>query len=116
MKVFKVLTLLATTLLYMTAYAKESEFIVIDVRTPQEYQESHLKNSRHIDVLASDFNSEISKLDKSKSYKLYCRSGNRSSKALEIMKAQGFKNLENLGSLQEASSKLKQECEGQKPC
>lgn len=98
------------------AAAGESSGIVLDVRTPEEFNESHVKDSRNIDFLAPDFSKQISKLDKTKNYKLYCRSGNRSAKAMEIMKAQGFKNLENLGSLNEAAVKLKQKCEGPKPC
>lgn len=95
-----------------SANAKEKDFTVIDVRTTAEFQESHLKDSLHIDVLNDEFKSKVAKLDKNKSYKLYCRSGNRSGKALEIMKAQGFSNLENLGSLQQASKKTKISCEG----
>lgn len=98
------------------AAATGTAITVLDVRTPQEYSESHIKDSRNIDFLAPSFNNEISKLDKTKSYKIYCRSGNRSAKAIEIMKAQGFKNFENLGSLHEASTKLKASCEGQGPC
>ena len=59
---------------------------------------------------------EIEKLDKSKSYKLYCRSGNRSGQTLKIMKELGFKDVENLGSLSEAVRKLNGTCEGPKSC
>lgn len=111
----KLLSCLFASAISSSAYASDKDFTVIDVRTTEEFQESHLKGSKHIDVLSSDFKDKISKLDKNKSYKLYCRSGNRSGKALEIMKAQGFKDLENLGSLQQAAKKTKISCDGT-PC
>ncbi len=116
MEYFRTTILFAAAFFIMKAHANEAKTLILDVRTPQEYQESHIKDSSNIDVLAPDFKDKISKLDKAKPYKLYCRSGSRSGKAAEIMKAQGFKNLENLGSLHEASVKLNQKCDGQGPC
>ena len=93
-----------------------NDVIVLDVRTAKEFEESHVKSAQNIDILESDFENKTSKLDKSKNYKLYCRSGNRSGRALDIMKTAGFKNVENLGSLKQATEKLKQTCEGKQPC
>ena len=90
--------------------------IVIDVRTSEEFAESHLKGAINIDVLKPDFQSEVSKLDKSKTVKVYCRSGGRAGKALGIMNSVGFKDVENLGSLNQASKKMKRECDGKGPC
>lgn len=98
------------------ASAPAGDFVVIDVRTSKEYSESHVKGAQNIDIRGSDFERKIDGLDKTKNYKLYCRSGNRSGKALEIMRAKGFKNLENLGGLSEAIEKLNAECEGPKSC
>lgn len=97
-------------------YADSSDFIVLDVRTIEEYSSGHLKNTSNIDFLKADFKEQISKLDKSKTYKLYCRSGNRSGKALELMKNLGFSNLENLGSLKDAAKKLQRACDGPSGC
>lgn len=97
-------------------FSLAGESIVLDVRTPSEYQESHVKGSTNVDFKNSSFKSEIEKLDKSKSYKLYCRSGNRSGQTLKIMKELGFKDVENLGSLSEAVRKLNGTCEGPKSC
>lgn len=93
-----------------------ADFTIIDVRTPQEYEESHLKDAVLIDIKNPNFRERIATLDKNRAYKLYCRTGNRSGKAMEIMKSLGFTDLENLGGLQEASQKLNQPCEGKKPC
>jgi rhodanese-related sulfurtransferase len=105
--------------LLVPAIAKAStkeEIIIIDVRTSEEYVESHAKDALNIDVRAADFAQQIEKLDKNKTYKLYCRSGNRSGKALDIMKSKGFLHVENLGGLKDAIEKLNSTCEGKKPC
>ncbi len=90
--------------------SSQKDLVILDVRTPAEFAESHVKSSVNIDFLASEFETHIAKLDKSKCYKLYCRSGNRSGKAMERMSALGFKDVENLGTLDEASTKLKIPC------
>lgn len=105
---------LIISLFTLTALA--SETVVLDVRTPAEYQESHVKGAKNVDFKDSNFRSEIGKLDKTRNYKLYCRSGNRSGQALKMMQDMGFKNIENLGSLGDAVKKLNGTCEGPKGC
>lgn len=61
------------------------DFIIVDVRTPEEYAEGHIENAVNIDFNSDAFNDEISKLDRNKTYLIYCRSGNRSSRALDVM-------------------------------
>lgn len=97
-------------------YADTSNFIVIDVRTTEEHSDNHVKNSMNIDIYKSDFKEKISKLDKSKIYKLYCRTGNRSGQALKLMQNMGFENVENLGSVSQAAKKLNRTCEGLSAC
>ena len=46
-------------------YANTENFIVVDVRTLEEFEESHAKGALNIDVLQPDFQSQILKLDKS---------------------------------------------------
>ncbi len=76
----------------------EEPGIIIDVRTKDEYNAGHLTKSEYqYDVTSGDFESKISSLDKSKTYYLYCRSGNRSGKAASIMKEKGFTNVYNIG-------------------
>lgn len=77
--------------------AKEANTIVIDVRTPGEVKEGYIDGAKlFIDYNSRSFESKIDKLDKSKSYVVYCRSGGRSARASELMAAKGFKvyNLE----------------------
>lgn len=85
--------------------------IVLDVRTPEEFQEIHVKDSINIDFFNPNFLEKIQQLDKNQIYKVYCRSGNRSGQAETIMKSLGFKNVENIGSVSEAASTLGRACE-----
>ena len=70
-----------------------SDFIILDIRTLEEYESGHLENSIRIDFYSDDFEEQLDKLDKNKTYLIYCRSGNRSSKALNIMHELGFKEV-----------------------
>lgn len=94
------------------AIAETENLVVIDVRTPEEYSSSHVQNSINIDFYSKQFMAEINKLDKSKTYKVYCRSGNRSGQSEKIMKTLGFKDVENIGSLNNAAKRLNRTCEG----
>jgi phage shock protein E len=70
---------------------------VIDVRTPDEYKEGHIKNAINYNVLDSvAFGKQINTLNKNKIYLLYCKSGIRSGKALVMMQQKGFKHLYHL--------------------
>lgn len=73
-----------------------SEFIIIDVRTPEEYSIYRIENSFNIDLNSADFINEIGKLERGKTYLVYCHSGRRSSKAIQMMEKLDFKNLNNL--------------------
>lgn len=78
---------------------------VVDVRTPQEYSDGHLERSLNIDFQSPNFSTEISSLDSSANYVIYCRSGNRAGKAIEFMKNNGFTGiLTNAGAVADASS------------
>lgn len=72
---------------------EKGDVVVLDVRTPAEFSDGHLPGALNIDVKNESFSSRISELDSSKTYLLYCRSGNRTKTAVGIMKEAGFKNL-----------------------
>ncbi len=74
----------------------DSSVVVLDVRTPAEFMSGHLANAINIDIEGMQFNSEVAKLDKSKIYAVYCRSGRRSAIATDEMSKLGFKTLFNL--------------------
>lgn len=76
--------------------------VLIDVRTPQEYAEGHLDGAYNLDW-SGDFTAVAASLPLDGEYFLYCRSGNRAGQAEAWMKAQGFTNVVNLGSVAQAS-------------
>jgi len=69
------------------------EFVILDVRTDEEYKSGHIANSMNIDYKSSDFKDQVGKLDKNKTYLTYCRSGRRSTGASKTMKELGFENI-----------------------
>ena len=71
--------------------------VVIDVRKPEEYAAGHLEAAAlQLDYYAPDFKEQLSKLDKSVPYLIYCRSGHRSGLALSIMKDLGFTEIHDI--------------------
>ena len=78
--------------------------IILDVRTPEEFAAGHLDGAILVDIKDPSFDTKLAALDPSVSYVVYCRSGNRSAQAVERMKAAGFSDLTDLGSLENASS------------
>ena len=74
----------------------EENTVLLDVRTPVEFGGGHIPNSININFNAPDFSAQIEKLDKSKTYLVYCRSGARSGKAATSMSEMGFQTIYTL--------------------
>ena len=64
------------------ANQQNPEFVIIDVRTPEEFTDGHIENAINLDFRSDGFRNEIERLDRDKTYLIYCRSGNRSRGAL----------------------------------
>jgi rhodanese-related sulfurtransferase len=64
--------------------------ILLDVRTSDEFNSGKIPGAININVMENSFLEAISKLDKTKSYFIYCLSGGRSGRACAIMANQGF--------------------------
>ncbi|MFC1897706.1 rhodanese-like domain-containing protein [Chloroflexota bacterium] len=75
------------------------DFVIIDVRTPEEFVEGYLENALNINFNSENFSANINKLDKDKTYLVYCRSGNRSGRAVSIMTDLGFKEVYDMGGI-----------------
>ena len=73
-----------------------SDFVILDIRTPGEYQSGHIDNSIMIDFYSKTFAAEVSRLDKEKTYLIYCRSGNRSGQTLKLIDSMGFQRVYHL--------------------
>ena len=69
------------------------DFVIIDVRTPAEFTDGHIENAINIDFRSEGFKDSINKLDKSKTYLVYCRTANRSRSAVNIMEELDFNKI-----------------------
>ncbi len=78
------------------AFEKQEKHLLLDVRTPNEYKQGHIEGAKNLDYFDKGFKTELGKLDKSIPVYVYCRSGGRSAKAMQIMKEMGFESIYNL--------------------
>ena len=72
------------------------EFVVLDVRTPEEYRDGHLEGAVMIDFKSNGFKEELQSLDRGKTYLVYCRTERRSGSAIAMMEEMGFRNIYHL--------------------
>lgn len=75
---------------------EKKDHLLVDVRTPSEYSAGTINNAVNIDWNNSNFETEISKLDKNKPIFIFCQKGGRSGKALKKMKGLGFQEVYDL--------------------
>ena len=74
----------------------EDGAVVLDVRTAAEFDAGHIDGAVNADFLADDFVSAIADLDRDTTYILHCKSGSRSTRALEVLKEEGFTSVAHL--------------------
>jgi rhodanese-related sulfurtransferase len=72
------------------------DFVVLDIRTPPEFKNGHLREAILLDYYSRTFVQRLQQLDKTKIYLVYCRSGNRSGKALALFNHLGFNHVYNM--------------------
>lgn len=70
------------------------EVVVLDVRTPEEYQDGHIPNALLIPL--QELENKLNDLDKDEPYLVVCRSGNRSTQASEILTSNSFAEIYNM--------------------
>jgi rhodanese-related sulfurtransferase len=78
---------------FLETYHKTANAVLLDVRTPSEFAAGHLEGALNVDFDDPTFSGEVQKLDRTKPYFVYCRSGNRSGQAITLMKGSGFQHL-----------------------
>lgn len=87
---------------------QDKEVVVIDVRTPGEVSQGYIPNAtKFIDYTSGSFDAQIAKLDKTKKYIVYCKSGGRSAGAAEALAAKGFKVYNLLGGISAWTGNIK---------
>ena len=69
---------------------------ILDVRTPDEYSEGHLKEAKNADILSKDFATQLSALDKARPILVHCQAGGRSTRALPTLEKLGFTTVYHL--------------------
>jgi len=75
----------------------DTNAIILDVRTEEEVEDGFIPNMLHLDIRQGQgFLDELEKLDKTKNYYVYCRSGARSGQACTLMDQMGFATTYNL--------------------
>jgi rhodanese-related sulfurtransferase len=69
---------------------------VLDVRTPEEFTEGHLKDAKNVDIMAKDFADKLGSLDKSQPVLVHCQAGGRSTRSLPTLENLGFTQIYHL--------------------
>jgi rhodanese-related sulfurtransferase len=73
-----------------------ANFLLIDIRTPEEFASGHIGGAVNVDFFSAGFQAEMDKMDKRKTYLIYCLAGSRSGRALSMMQDKGFYTVYNL--------------------
>lgn len=83
----------------VTMMEEETDYIILDVRTPEEFAEAHIPNAINVpnEVIGEDAIPELPKEDQM--IFVYCRSGNRSKQASEKLVNLGYTNVYEFGGI-----------------
>lgn len=88
----------------LTTLIQEGAFLV-DVRSPGEFNQGHVKGS--VNIPLDNISQQIKKFDNKNHIIVFCRSGNRSGQAKQILEQQGFKNVTNGGTWEDVQQLIK---------
>lgn len=77
-------------------HKNNADFIILDVRTPREFKSGHIEKAILLDYYSKTYTDELKRLDKTKTYLIYCRTGNRTGKTLNLIKDMGFSRVYNM--------------------
>ena len=81
---------------FVKQYESDNSAILLDVRTEEEFNNGFIEGALNFDVTKNDFTDNIKHIDKEKTIFVYCKSGNRSNKAVNIFKELGYKKVYDL--------------------
>jgi len=71
----------------------DPNFVLLDVRTDPEIEASHISGAQSLDFRSSTFQHDLTRLDRGKTYLIYCRTGNRSGQSHQMMENLGFETI-----------------------
>jgi len=72
------------------------DFVILDVRTPEEFAQEHLEHAVNLDYQGPTFREQLEILNKQKTYLVYCKSEKRTEKAFQLMKELHFPYIYNM--------------------
>jgi rhodanese-related sulfurtransferase len=75
---------------------KGDDLVIIDVSTPQEYEDLHLDGAINVNLFSRFFKTRLGVMDKSRTYVIYCKMGGRSKIAKKLMQRLGFRKVYNI--------------------
>ncbi|TGY44573.1 rhodanese-like domain-containing protein [Clostridium sartagoforme] len=78
-----------------------NDVIILDVRTEEEYNSGHIENSVLIPIDDLEYKAEEVLTNKEQKILVYCRSGNRSKKAADLLVEMGYTNVYNFGGIKD---------------
>lgn len=76
--------------------AEDTDVVVLDIRTPEEFEQGNIPGAINIDYRSDDFRSKIEELDRSTHYLVHCASGGRSGSSLQTFQDLGFSRIYHL--------------------
>jgi len=80
----------------ISIHEEDLDFVIVDLRTPQEYARGKIKKAINLDYHSPAFIDDLKKLNKEKTYLIYCLANVRSANALKLMGHLGFREVYNL--------------------
>ena len=75
---------------------QDATVVVLDIRTPQEFQQGHIAGAENVDFRGPEFREKIERLDRDKPYLVHCASGGRSTRSLSVFEELQFKQMYHL--------------------
>lgn len=81
---------------FKVALAETPDVVLIDVRTPAEFEAGHIPGAININYLAYDFWDQMEQLDPQRTYFIYCRTARRSVRTCTLMRNGGFQHIYHL--------------------
>ncbi len=79
---------------FINNYKSRKKFVLLDVRTQQEFNQGHIKGA--ININHSDIGQHLGLIPKDKDIILYCRTGRRVAVAANVLAKHGYENLYHL--------------------